>query len=148
MAHSRERWPDFTRHAEAIGVHSFLAAPLGASGSWLGALNLYSRSVDGFTDDDRALVQVLVGQATRTVLDYARLTAAERLADQLREAMSSRAPIEQAKGMLMAAHRIDADAAFTVLRRRSQESNTKLSVVAERLVAGQLGGRPDSPGAR
>jgi hypothetical protein len=43
--------------------------------------------------------------------------------------------IEQAKGMLMILYGIDADAAFAVLRWRSQELNVKLHAVAAQLVA-------------
>lgn len=43
--------------------------------------------------------------------------------------------IDMAKGMLMAIYRISADAAFGVLRWRSQELNIKLYTIAERLVA-------------
>jgi hypothetical protein len=43
--------------------------------------------------------------------------------------------IEQAKGMLMFAYAISADRAFDILTWRSQQTNTKLRVVAECLVA-------------
>ncbi|MFD7010680.1 PAS and ANTAR domain-containing protein [Rhodococcus jostii] len=47
----------------------------------------------------------------------------------------SRAVIEQAKGMLMFAYGIPADRAFDILTWRSQQTNTKLRIVAEHLVA-------------
>lgn len=53
---------------------------------------------------------------------------------QMREAMDSRAAIEQAKGMLMLRYGVDADRAFAVLRRWSQDSNTKLRTIADALV--------------
>ncbi len=47
-----------------------------------------------------------------------------------------RAVIEQAKGMLMLIHGIDdPEAAFEVLRWRSQETNTKLRLLARQVVA-------------
>lgn len=51
------------------------------------------------------------------------------------EIAEARGPIEQVKGMLMLIYRIDADAAFELLRWRSQETNVKLRVVAEQLAA-------------
>lgn len=48
---------------------------------------------------------------------------------------SSRAVIEQAKGVLMAAYGITDDRAFDVLVWRSQETNTKLRELAERFLA-------------
>jgi PAS domain S-box-containing protein len=45
-----------------------------------------------------------------------------------------RAAIEQAKGVVMYVYRIDADAAFELLRWRSQEANVKLRALAEQLL--------------
>lgn len=49
------------------------------------------------------------------------------------EIAEARSGIEQAKGMLMLIYRINADSAFELLRWRSQETNTKLRVLAEQL---------------
>lgn len=49
------------------------------------------------------------------------------------ELAESRAVIEQVKGMLMLVYDITAQRAFDVLRWRSQETNTKLRVLAEQL---------------
>jgi len=46
-----------------------------------------------------------------------------------------RAIIEQVKGVLMCVYDIDADVAFEVLRRHSQDSNVKLRKLALRLMA-------------
>jgi ANTAR domain/PAS fold len=51
------------------------------------------------------------------------------------EIAENRAAIEQVKGMLMLIYRIDADAAFELLRWRSQESNVKLRILAEQVLA-------------
>jgi hypothetical protein len=51
------------------------------------------------------------------------------------EITENRSVIEQAKGMLMLIYRVDADTAFELLRWRSQETNVKLRVLAERLLA-------------
>ena len=52
----------------------------------------------------------------------------------LREALVSRAVIDQAKGMLMLSYRISDEAAFALLARLSQNTNTKLRVVAQAVV--------------
>ena len=44
--------------------------------------------------------------------------------------LQTRAPIEQAKGVLMAMRGIDADEAFDVLRVQSQETNVPVRVLA------------------
>jgi hypothetical protein len=49
------------------------------------------------------------------------------------EIAEARGVIEQAKGMLMVIYRISADSAFELLKWRSQETNTKLRALAERI---------------
>ena len=51
--------------------------------------------------------------------------------------MSSRAVIEQAKGVLMAEQGCLPEEAFELLRAASQRENVKLREIAERIVAGQ-----------
>jgi two-component system, response regulator / RNA-binding antiterminator len=53
---------------------------------------------------------------------------------QLEEALASRSTIDQAKGILMARQRTDADGAFRELVRLSNESNVRLADVAKALV--------------
>jgi len=65
-----------------------------------------------------------------------RLSAIRAVTEQaVTEALRHRAVVEQAKGIVMVVYRIDADAAFQLLRCHSQNSNTKLHVLAARLVA-------------
>jgi anti-anti-sigma factor len=59
-----------------------------------------------------------------------------QFAEQMRQAMESRAAIEQAKGMLIAAHGCTPDAAFRLLAERSQDSNRKVRDIAAAMVAG------------
>ncbi|MFC9434724.1 PAS and ANTAR domain-containing protein [Nocardia sp. NPDC057030] len=54
----------------------------------------------------------------------------------LPEVLLARVAIEQVKGVLMVVYGISAEQAFRVLRWRSQETNVKLRVLAERVLAG------------
>ena len=49
------------------------------------------------------------------------------------EYSANRAIIEQAKGMLMYAYGIDADAAFDLMREQSQHHNVKLRLIAQQV---------------
>jgi len=60
---------------------------------------------------------------------------AEIVSAAVAEIAESRAAIEQVKGMLMLIYRVDADAAFDLLKWRSQETNVKLRMLAEQLLA-------------
>ena len=65
----------------------------------------------------------------------ARTMTQEMVTAALSEIAENRAVIEQVKGMLMLIYRVDGDAAFELLRWRSQESNVKLRALAEQLLA-------------
>jgi PAS domain S-box-containing protein len=56
------------------------------------------------------------------------------IGEELEVIVAHRAVIEQAKGMLMAAYDLRSDAAFTLLRWRSQETNMKLHDIAAEIV--------------
>jgi ANTAR domain/PAS fold len=57
------------------------------------------------------------------------------LDEALPDLFEARAVIEQVKGVLMAIYRVSAEQAFSVLRWRSQETNTKLRALAKQLIA-------------
>ena len=57
------------------------------------------------------------------------------ISDAVAEIAANRAVIEQVKGVLMMVYRIDADAAFDLLKWRSQEANVKLRALAEQLLS-------------
>ncbi|KAA0108987.1 PAS and ANTAR domain-containing protein [Mycolicibacterium sp. P1-5] len=59
----------------------------------------------------------------------------KQFTEAIAEIAENRATIEQAKGMLMVVYGIDSEAAFDLLRWRSQEANIKLRVLADRVVA-------------
>lgn len=134
VAEAGDRWPAFLAAAKAAGIRSFLAAPLLVGGDAVGALNLYSRSADGFDALDETFIALFTGQAAAALANSLRYADLRRLAGQLEEALASRAVIEQAKGILMARHRVDATAAFDLLRSASQQRNVKLRVLAQDLV--------------
>lgn len=130
-----ERWPRFAAAAAEEGIHSFLAAPLFTSEMTLGSFNLYGRKRSAFDSIDADILDLLTATVSRTIGDFARFTSARDVAASIQRALETRAPIEQAKGMLMAIHGIDADEAFNMLRKKSQDTNTRLHDVAVDFVA-------------
>ncbi|HEU4676860.1 MAG TPA: GAF and ANTAR domain-containing protein [Motilibacteraceae bacterium] len=135
LAEADDRWPAFVKAAQDEGIRSFLAAPLLVGEQALGALNLYSRSGNGFDALDEAFIGLLSAQAAAAVANATRYADVRQLAAQLEKALTSRAHIEQAKGVLMARHHVDEGTAFDLLRRESQHRNVKLRDVAEEVLA-------------
>ncbi|OZM72492.1 transcriptional regulator [Amycolatopsis antarctica] len=144
---AHERWPAFAASARRAGVRSYLAAPLVIDNVHSGAINLYGRQAHGFFEAEAALLELYTTAVEAGLRTASRYLDARALAGQLRTALESRAVIDQAKGIIMAARRIDADSAFALLVEQSQREQVKLRLLAERFVAGVAGtGGDDVPG--
>jgi GAF domain-containing protein len=128
------RWPEFCARAAAASVRSTLSLPLVVGSTSLGALNLYSREPNGFSEHATALV--FAAQAAVVLANSQAYWAAHHLSSQLEIALASRAAIEQAKGILMATSGVSADEAFELLRTESNTTNRKLREVAADLIRG------------
>jgi GAF domain-containing protein len=143
LADAHERWPAVAASAERVGVRAFLSAPLMlGDGPMLGSLNVYGPANEGFRAVDEAMITLLGSAASAAIVNARRYVRARRRADEIAVALTSRAEIDQAKGILMARHSIPAAEAFERLVDRSQRSNTKLRDVARELllsVTGQPG---------
>jgi transcriptional regulator with GAF, ATPase, and Fis domain len=124
------RWPRFARRAaEETGIRSILAMRLYTGEDTHGALNLYSRRLEAFGEDARALGSVL---AAHGAVAFAGARQRQQV-ETLRQGLASREIIGQAMGILMHKQRITADEAFAQLVRVSQHLNRKLRDVAEDL---------------
>lgn len=145
VSESMQAWPEFTQAAVADGVRAFLACPLVVDDQRFGALNLYSHSLDGFSDDDEAVATLISRIATGLVAGQLQQHRSATLISQLEEAIASRAVIEQAKGAVAVVRRISPDDAFGVLRTVSQDTNVKLREVAARTLA-DFGALPNRAG--
>lgn len=138
-AATETRWPRYLPPARENGLASSLSLPIPVENYLVGALNLYSRTPEAFTDES-----VRLGDAMATHI-CAALSRAEAIfsyrnqVEQLRRAMESRAVIEQAKGMVMAQRRCSAVEAFTELRTMSMNQNIKLAELAAVIVSGASG---------
>jgi GAF domain-containing protein len=122
-----DRWPRFAAGAQSLGIRSMASLRLFAGKDDLGTLNLYSSKTRAFDERARTLGEVF---AAHTAVAFSALRERENL----EVAISSRDLIGQAKGMVMERYGIDADEAFRLLARLSQESNTKVAEIARQVV--------------
>jgi GAF domain-containing protein len=131
-------YPEFIAAAREHKIGSTLSLPLIAGEIGIGALNLYARRPYGFSDDDEALGIDLAAAAAVVLANIAAYWTAFELGQNLSKAMETRAGIEQAKGMLMAASpELSPDGAFDLLREASQRENVKLREIAQRILRHQ-----------
>ena len=139
-----ERWPAFVAAAAENGVLATLSVPLGNHEAVLGALNLYSQTAEHYDQAAQDLACAFADQLGVAVAAVTRYVESYELAQQLQQAMESRAAIEQAKGILMAAQRCSPQQAFDILVRASQNRNRKLRAIAMEIVERYDGGRHES----
>ena len=144
--HNDERWPQFAASARANDIRSSLSVPIAVSApDTFAGFNVYGNARGGFSDADEQLCQAFAAQASIVVANAQAYWAAFELSQNMAKAMESRAAIEQAKGVLISTYRIDADAAFDLLRQRSQTTNRKLRDVAMDVVTEASAGGDDDP---
>ncbi len=128
------RWPRFGPQAGRLGVHSLLSVPLLIDGRAIGGLNVYAKARDSFQPDAASIGEAFAAPAAVSVANAQAFAQAQRLIDQLSEALRSRAEIEQAIGIVMSRTGGTAGEAFTRLRVASQRRQVKLHLVASELV--------------
>jgi GAF domain-containing protein len=122
-----DRWPEWARRVRELGVRSVLDVPLTTATGKLGMLCLYSTHEDAFGPDEEGIAHILARHASVAV-------ASSRREENLARAVDARKLVGQAMGILMERYNLDDERAFEVLKRYSQDSNTKLCDVALQLV--------------
>ena len=123
-------WPDWWSRVqeEGLGLAGVLSRPLTARGSDPGmSLNIYARRA-GAIDEVSLAASELVAAYAAAVAQAAR--SREEVLN-LRRAVDSNRQVGIATGVLMALRKLEADAAFELLRSTSQETNRKLTEVAQ-----------------
>jgi GAF domain-containing protein len=133
-----DRWPAYSAAAVQRGVLSTLSLPLRAAGDTFGALNMYATRERAFDAVDESDAEMFATQVSVVLANARAYWDTFDLAHGLRQAMESRAVIEQAKGKIMGANGCGPDEAFDLLVRASQRENVKLRDVARRVVEGNV----------
>ncbi|MEH3136099.1 MAG: GAF and ANTAR domain-containing protein [Mycolicibacterium neoaurum] len=121
------RWPKYSPAALEHGVRSGLSFKLYTANRTAGALNLFSFHPNVWTARAETTGLVLAAHAAAAIL-------ASRQSEELESAVASRDRIGQAKGIIMERFKVDDVQAFALLRKLSQDSNTKLADIAEQVI--------------
>ncbi len=122
-----ERWPQYSPAVVELGVLSGLSFKLYTANRTAGALNLFAFEPRAFDGEAETIGTVLSAHAAAAIL-------ASREGEELQSALSTRDRIGQAKGIIMERYGVDDVRAFEMLRRLSQDSNTRLVDIAQRVI--------------
>lgn len=121
------RFPHYAHEVVKLGVLSALSFKLYTADRTAGALNLFGFQPNLWTSEAETIGMVLAAHAAAAVL-------ASREGEQLQSALSTRDRIGQAKGIIMERFNVDDVQAFAMLRQLSQDTNTKLIDVAQKVI--------------
>jgi GAF domain-containing protein len=131
------RWPRLARASRAQVLRSVLALPIRSGDQRAGVVALYGRTPGLFSSDQAVRVGDIVAASVAAVLRAVNeRSSLQALVHHLERALSSRAVIEQAKGMVMAQFGGTADEAFARLVAYSTRNNVKLRDLAALIVEG------------
>jgi hypothetical protein len=132
------RWPSFVDLAHATGISAVFAYPMSNRGARVGVLTLYQDHEGDLTeaqnDDSIALVEVL----TETVLSLQDAAPPGTLAADLENAVTYRAQIYQASGMVSVQLSIPVSDALVRIRAYAFGHDRTVSAVAADIVARTL----------
>lgn len=123
-------YDDFRRLAARSGVRQVWAWPLRAADGVVGSLSVYGAQTHRMGEGERERLGSFLSAASVLIADAVGYAGAILTAGQLQEAMSSRAVIEQAKGIIMAHRRCTDEEAFELLKRLSSGAQRKVRAVA------------------
>ncbi|ASU82334.1 ANTAR domain-containing protein [Nocardiopsis gilva YIM 90087] len=130
-----DRWPGYTSMAVQCGDRSSVTFPSELEGEVV-TFGVHSGRAGVFDDAVvTPLVALLAEHAAMALHSAGRYSDVEREAAHMRRAMSARAVIDQAKGIIMHARGCDAAEAFAELRKVAQRNRLKVVEVARSLVA-------------
>jgi GAF domain-containing protein len=129
-----KRWPRFGPRIGRMGVHSVLSLPLLLPDQVVGAMNVYAHAKNAFDSDAVRIGELFARPAAVSVHNAQVLGQSRRLAEQLTEALTSRAIIDQALGIIRSRTGASAEEAFDKLRTMSQSQHSKVAEVSRVLV--------------
>lgn len=139
-----QRWPAFAAQLGNLGYRSCLVLPLVSKAEPTAVLALFSATPEQFTDTSYDLVLLFTLHAGVAFDNASLYEDSRRLVEQLRTALSTRALIGSAQGLLMHRNGLDSERAFTALRTASQHTNVKLRELAGQLVTAHEQGELDT----
>jgi hypothetical protein len=128
------RWPRFGPTVARMGVHSALSLPLILDEHLIGAITTYAYSRDAFAEHAVTIGVRFAGSAAVSVHNARIVMEALHRAEQLQRTIASRSVVDQAIGIIRSWSGASAEDAFGWMINVSQSENTKLHVVAERLI--------------
>ncbi|TPG16814.1 ANTAR domain-containing protein [Pedococcus bigeumensis] len=125
------RWPAFGQLTSTrLGMHSLLLHVLPVADDAAVAVSVYAARSQAFSPEHETLLGIFGATATATL----RAARHDDRAQQLERALHTSRRIGVALGILMTIRHVTLDEAWTLLSKESQDTNVKLSKLAEQVL--------------
>jgi signal transduction protein with GAF and PtsI domain len=121
------RYPELARKT---GLASLLSVPMFTRDTVIGTINIYTREVHQFAEDEIDFVKVVAGQAA-SAIENARLMS-ETL--EAKRALETRKVVERAKGIMQHKYHITEEDAYLKLRNESRRLRRPMRDLAEAII--------------
>ncbi|WP_214402960.1 GAF and ANTAR domain-containing protein [Pseudonocardia lacus] len=135
----RGRWPRFAPACRLAGFGAVHAIPMHRRDRVIGAVTLFTTAAGRLDPSTARILRSLTDLATIVLLHQRALHHQFLVIEQLQTALTSRAVIEQAKGILAERTGLDPGGAFDVMRGLARARNLGLTALARDIVAGNAG---------
>lgn len=132
------RWLEFSRAENSAGVESTLSIPLVENHLVVGGVNFYGGTATTFEGLHSELAAVCGAWPAAAVSNADMSLSGVRRAQQSPQRMRDRFVVDQATGMVMAAHRVDAEVAGERLRDAAERAGISEAELARILVTTRL----------
>jgi GAF domain-containing protein len=127
-------WDRIAAVVGQLQVRGVLSMPVRLASQPIGTLSVYATQPRAWSPGEVEALGALAVVTAELVSTGVELAVRDREVAQLRQALTSRVWIEQAKGVLAATQGVSPDAAFQQLRKRARASSRKLSDLAQEVV--------------
>ncbi|MCB9771634.1 MAG: GAF domain-containing protein [Candidatus Omnitrophica bacterium] len=111
-------------------LSSMVAVPMVVKDKAIGVINVYTKEMHQFSDEEVNVLQMVANQAAVAVEN----TKLVEEASKTREALETRKLVERAKGILMRMNSLDEEAAHRLIHKKSMDTCKSMKEIAESII--------------
>lgn len=116
--------------AKKEGLTSMIAVPMAVKDKPVGVINVYTKNLHDFTDEEINVLQMVANQAAVAVEN----TNLVQEALKAKEALETRKLVERAKGIIMKMNHLSEDQAYKLIHKKSMDSCKSMKDIAESII--------------
>ncbi|MBF0490153.1 MAG: GAF domain-containing protein [Candidatus Omnitrophica bacterium] len=112
------------------GLTSMIAVPMTVKDKAIGVINVYTKQLHRFSEEEINVLQMVANQAAVAVENTKLMEEALKA----KEALETRKQVERAKGIVMKMNNLSEDAAYRLIHKKSMDSCRSMKDIAESII--------------